>query len=496
MEELTRLRELLGTAEDVSRAAALLEWDQETYMPTGATKARARQVGTLRRLAHEHFTSDEVGTLLERLSRESLDEVSQDLIAVAQRDFDRQRKIPARLVQELAVASGEAKDAWRTARAENAFAQFAPHLERIIGLTIEKAESLGYDECRYDALLDEFEPDARTSAVEQLFAALRAELVPLVKAVGECPPPSSGFLFTSYDKEAQWAFGMDVLRALGFDLANGRQDLSAHPFSTSIAVTDVRITTRLDEYSLPMALFGTMHEAGHGLYGQGIDSTLEHTPLASGTSLGMHESQSRLWENQVGRSLPFWEHFYPKLQQRFGKQLGGKSLQDFYRAINRVAPSLIRVEADELTYNLHVMLRFELEQLMVNEEVSVAALPELWDDRMEAYLGIRPENPAEGVLQDIHWSLGAIGYFPTYTLGTLMSAQIFGRAAADLPDLNGDIARGDFAHLLEWLRTHIYQYGRRKSADELITELTGEPVGAAAWLAYAQCKFGSLYDLR
>ena len=493
MSNYNELCRLLGTIDDLQKAAELLEWDQETYMPGGAAKSRARQVATLRRLAHERFTDERVGTLLEQLSSEDLHETGADLVVVAARDFERARKIPPRLVQDLAVASGLAKEAWRVARSNNDFAHFAPHLERIIDLSIEKSEALGYAECRYDALLDEYEPDMRTAAVQSLFESLRREVVPIVQAIGRCDVPDSAFLYEDFDTGAQWSFGMEVLKKVGFDLARGRQDVSAHPFSTSFSISDVRITTRLHARYLPSAFFSTLHEAGHAMYEQGIDPSLENTPLASGTSLGMHESQSRLWENQVGKSLPFWEHFFPDLQARFGDQLGGMSLDAFYRAINRVKPSCIRVEADEVTYNLHIMLRFELEQMMVAQQVTVSELPALWNAKMEEYLGTCPATDAEGILQDIHWALGAIGYFPTYTLGNLMSAQIFASVQEALPDLDRSTASGDFTDLLAWLRTHIHWYGRRRSAEALISELTGRPLSAAPWLAYVCRKYGALY---
>ena len=496
MRDFDELCGLLGVVDDLRRAAELMEWDQETYMPSGAADSRARQVATLRRLAHERFTDERVGTLLDRLSSTELDAVGADLVAVVRRDFARACAISARLVQDLAVASGRAKEAWRVARSAGDFARFAPHLERIIDLTIEKAEAIGYTKCRYDALLDEYEPDMHTAQINALFAPLRAELVPIVQAIRQGDEPRSEFLCEAYDPKLQWEFGMQVLRKVGFDLTRGRQDVSAHPFCTSFSIHDVRITTRLRDCYLPTALFGTLHEAGHALYEQGIDPVLENTPLADGTSLGMHESQSRLWENQVGRSRPFWEHFYAELQRTFVAQLGGVCVDTFYRAINRVAPSCIRVEADEVTYNLHIMLRFELEQLMVEQRVAVEELPELWNAKMEEYLGVRPRTDSEGILQDIHWALGAIGYFPTYALGNLMSAQIFACMRDAMPNLDRCIASGNFANLLAWLRTNIHRLGRRRSAAAIMLKLTGGPLTATPWLAYIRQKYGALYHIR
>ncbi len=465
-------------------------------MPGGATRARARQVATLRGLAHDHFTSERVGRFLEVLRGEELNPLASDLVRVASRDYARACRIPSRLVQELAAAASRAKDTWQRARQTNDFNLFAPHLERIVDLNIEKAEALGYDVCCYDALLDEFEPGMRTAEVARLFAALKVELVPMVRAITACESPPYAFLHEQYERAGQWEFGMHVLRAVGYDFMRGRQDESAHPFSTTFSISDVRITTRLSEHNVASALFSTLHEAGHALYEQGMDLDLENTPLAEGTSLGMHESQSRLWENQVGRSRPFWVHFYPILQEHFPSQLGAIDLDTFHRAINRVAPSFIRVEADELTYNLHIMLRFELEQLMVERKASVGDLPALWDARMEEYLGVCPPTAAQGILQDIHWALGAIGYFPTYALGNLMSAQVYACARRDLPQLDRCMADGDFADLRTWLRLHIHRHGRRRSAAAILAGLDGGALAAEPWLALMREKYGSLYGIQ
>ena len=494
-ERFNELLALLQPVQDLQKAAELLEWDQETYMPEGAAEARARQVATLRKLAHERFTDDRIGALLQALDVESLGALSfkGSLARVALRDFERACKIPSTLVAALATTSGRAKEAWRTARASDDYSAFAPHLERIIDLNIEKAEALGYEHCPYDALLDEYEPGMTTHMVAGLFGALRKEIVPIVQAIAEKPRPEDAFLFQSYDSAAQWDFGMEVLRKIGYDFHRGRQDVSTHPFSTSLSITDVRITTRLQERYLPSALFSTLHEAGHALYEQGIDRALEGTLLAEGTSLGMHESQSRLWENQIGRSRAFWEYYYGDLQARFAAQLSHVSPDAFYRAINAVRPSLIRVEADEVTYNLHIMLRFELERLLVERRVSVQELPELWNVKMEEYLGVRPETYAEGVLQDIHWSLGAFGYFPTYALGNLMSAQLFESAQKALPDLDQQVARGEFSGLRAWLQNHVHQFGRRLTVQEIIQRTTGGKLSAGPWLAYVRRKFEALY---
>jgi carboxypeptidase Taq len=493
---LDDLKARLARIADLNAAASVLEWDQETYMPDGANEARAHQIATLRELAHEHLTDDALGTLLDRIEREAgITGTDAALVRIARRDYDKAVKLPAALVAELARVSAQAKETWRRARETNHFPTFAPHLARIVELNREMASAYGYTGCPYDALLDVFEPDMPTATVARVFADLRAALVPLVHAIAECPAPDDTFLSRPFDEAVQWDFGLDVIRAFGYDFIRGRQDRSAHPFTITFSITDVRLTTRVDPRFFNTAFFGTLHEAGHGLYEQGIDLALDRTPLASGTSFGMHESQSRLWENLVGRSRPFWTHYYPQLQQRFPNALGDVPLDGFYRAINKVQPSCIRVEADEVTYNLHIMLRFELENDLLEGRLAVADLPDAWNEKMEAYLGVRPATDADGVLQDIHWSMGTLAYFPTYALGNLMSAQLFDQAGRDLPDLPDQIARGQFADLREWLRRHIHQHGRARTATELLTATTGTGLDARPWLAYIREKYGALYNV-
>ena len=460
-------------------------------MPEGGAEARSQQVATLRSLAHELLIDDETARLLEGAQPES--DIDSDLIRVTRKDIEKAVKVPSSLIAEMAEASGRAKGAWQKARSNDEFSVFAPHLEHIVDLCIQHAEALGYDEQAYDALLDQYEEGATTAQVTEVFGELRNELVPFVKELTSNRMLCEGPVHREFPEKDQWRFGLDMAKRMGYDLKHGRQDRSAHPFSTSFSISDVRITTRLEKRFFNPAFFGTLHEAGHAMYEQGIDPALEGTPLADGTSLGMHESQSRMWENLVGRSLPFWEFAFPSVQTTFPEALGGVTLDQFYQAINTVAPSTIRGEADEVTYNLHIMLRFELEQEMIAGRVAVKDLPNEWNDRMESWLGIRPENDAEGVLQDIHWSLGAIGYFPTYALGNLMSVQLFDAALWAMPDLHDQFRRGEFAELLSWLRTHVHQWGRRKTAGEILRDATGSDLSAAPWMDYARSKFGSLH---
>ncbi len=493
------LRDHLAPINDLESAAAVLAWDQETFMPDGGAEARARQLSTLQSMAHEQFVADETGELLDRAEEatkqaDPLDDGA-SLVRVTRRDYERARRVPSSLVAELSKATSEAKQAWKKGREEDDFSIFAPHLETLVDLSVEKAEAIGYDDEPYDALLEEFEPGLSTAEVTDTFETLREDLVPLVDAIADRPQLDDDLLHRSYPQDKQKQFGERVLADLGYDFDRGRQDVSAHPFTTSFSVDDVRITTRYDEEYLPSAFFSMIHEGGHALYEQGIDPALDRTPLADGASLGVHESQARLWENHVGRGRPFWTHYFPQLKDAFPDALGDADLDSFYRAINRVEPSLIRVEADEVTYNLHVMLRFELERGLISGEVDVNELPARWNAAMDDYLGVVPDTDANGVLQDVHWSMGSFGYFPTYTLGTLTAAQLMEAAEHDLSNLHRRLAEGEFGPLLDWLRTHVHQHGRKLTAPQLLDRITGNELSAEAWLRYAREKFGALYDL-
>lgn len=498
-DDFERLRSRLATVRDLEAAQSVLSWDQETYMPEGGAEARARQISTLSQLAHETFTDAQTGELLNRLragaEEEPYDSFKASLLRVTKRNYEQATRIPSELVAKLAQTTSRAKQAWKKARTTDDFSVFEPHLEQIVQLTIEKAEALGYEEVRYDALLDQYEPGMTTKQVQRIFAPLREDLVPVVERLASHANTNGSPLHRTYDEQGQWDFGMAVLEDIGYDLTRGRQDRSAHPFTTMFSIDDVRITTRFKEDDLSTGFFSTLHEAGHALYEQGIDPSLEGTPLAEGASLGIHESQSRLWENMIGRSRPFWEHYLPALKHRFGEELAEISLDAFYRASNVVTPSLIRVESDEVTYNLHIMVRFEIEQALINEEITAAEVPEVWRQTMSDYLGIVPENHAEGALQDIHWSLGALGYFPTYALGNLMAAQLFEKIQEDLPDLEQQVSSGRFEELLDWLRSHIHQHGRKFTGGELLERVTGAKLSAEPWLRYVREKYGKLYGV-
>jgi carboxypeptidase Taq len=497
-EPLDAILPLFHRISDLTHTGALLEWDQEVWMPDSAAASRAQQIATLRSIAHEYATSDELATKLQDLaayaSANPADDLAVSLVRVATRDYEQATKLPTAFVAKLAEAESLAKSTWRVARESDQFSHFQDDLARVVDLNREKAALLGFDEHPYDALLNLYEPDLKASQVSTLFDALRRELVPIVATLSALADDRAAPLHRYFAPETQLEVGRNVVDEIGFDFSAGRQDLSSHPFCTTFSITDVRVTTRVDKNFFPSAFYGLLHEMGHALYEQGINPLLERTPLADGTSLGMHESQSRLWENQVGRSRGFVEYVYPRLQSAFPEALSSASAREFHRAVNAVKPSLIRVEADEVTYNLHVMMRFELELALFEDRISVGGLPEAWNDLSETYLGLRPSNDADGVLQDIHWSMGGFGYFPTYTLGNLMSAQLFEKAAADLGDLDEQFRNGQFSPLLGWLRENVHRYGRSRPADLILRTVTGQGLAAAPWLAYIRKKYADLYD--
>jgi carboxypeptidase Taq len=497
---LDQLKTRLGEIHDLRRANALISWDQQTYMPIGGSHARAEQSATLQKISHELFTADETGRLIDAAAHATgqLDPDSDDarLISVTRRDYHKARKVPADLVAEIARVTGQAVDVWTAARAQSDWKPFEPYLQKIVDLNRKLANALGYPERPYDALLDQFEPDMKTSEVKAVFDSIKPDLIELVRQIAaKAGAVNDEVLHREYDEQAQWNFGLDVIKRYGFDFGRGRQDKSVHPFTTSFSIGDVRITTRVDRNFISPALFGTLHECGHALYEQGINQELERTPLADGASLGMHESQSRMWENLVGRSRPFWQFFFPKLQAAFPTQLADQTLDSFYRAANKVSPSLIRVEADEVNYGLHIMLRFELENDMIEGRLKIADVPEAWNAKMQDFMGITPPTTALGALQDIHWSGGMIGYFPTYQLGNLISLQLWDKINADIPDLTEQITQGEFGALLGWLRTNLHQHGRKFTSVELLHRITGGGLNPAPYLKYLKTKFGDVYGL-
>jgi len=498
--DLSALKDHLRTIDDLRRAASVLHWDQATYMPPGGAAARGRQLALLGRVAHERLTCSDVGRLLDALTpwaeAQGADSDVAALIRVTRRDYERATRVPAAFVQRLNEHTAASYHVWERARPANDFAAVRPLLETTVLLSRELAAfHPGYAH-PYDALIDLAEDGMTVAAVRTLFAELRAGLVPLIDAIRARPEADDRCLRGNFPEAAQQAFGERVIRAFGYDFARGRQDKTAHPFMTKLGRGDVRITTRFRGDDLSDGLFSTLHEAGHAMYEQGIDDALDGTPLFRGTTSGVHESQSRLWENLVGRSLPFWHHWFAPLKAAFPGALAGTDVDTFYRAINKVAPSLVRTDADEVTYNLHVMLRFDLELAMLEGTIKVADLPEAWRARVRSDLGVAPPDDRDGALQDVHWYAGIVGgAFQSYTLGNIMSAQFFAAARRDLGDLDAQIGAGEFGPLRAWLTERIYRHGRKFTAPETVRRATGEPMSIGPYLAYLNTKYGALYGL-
>lgn len=499
-EKLEQLKQHLYRHYDLHMAGAVLDWDQEVNMPPGGAAARAEQLATLSALAHDIFTSAETGRLLEAAEVEVVgleyDSDAASHARVLRREYDKQTKIPTALVTEFSRARSQAFTAWRQAREEDNYPLFQPHLQKIVDINRQIADILGYEEHPYDALLDFYEPQVKTSEVAELFAELKAGLVPLLQAIVERGQPvDNGFFQAEYPVERQWELTEVILREMGYDFDRGRQDQAPHPFTTNFSSSDVRVTTRLNLHRPQAAIFGSIHEGGHALYELGIPPKFDRTVLAGGATLGLHESQSRMWENMMGRSRAFWHYYLPIMRAFFPQPLLGVSEEQFYRGINKVQPDFIRVEADEVTYNMHVFARFELEKALVTGELPVKDVPAAWNAKYEEYLGITPPNDTLGCLQDVHWAHGTIGYFPTYTLGTLISAQLFNRAKAEIPGLEAGFAEGSFLPLLEWMREHVHVHGRKFTAAELLERELGEKISAQPFLDYVTAKYTEIYEL-
>jgi carboxypeptidase Taq len=491
----------LAAIHDIGKAVSLLGWDQQVMMPRGGAASRAEQLATLQRLAHEMFIAPDVGRLLDDLApyeeRLPYDSDEASLIRVTRTDYEKARRVPGQLRAEMARASSLARDAWAEARAVSDFGQFLPHLRRTIDLKFRYIDCFEPMNEVYDILLDDFERGTTTAEVRATFDELKRAIVPLIAAVAaRTDAVSDACLRGAFPVEQQAAFCRDVARDFGFSDGQWRLDPTTHPFASNTCTTDIRLTTRYYPDFISPAIFGTMHECGHGLYENGISPSLERTPLARGTSLGIHESQSRLWENLVGRSRDAWEYFLPRLKKAIPGPLDRVGVETFHRAINKVQPTLIRVEADELTYSLHVILRFELEQEMLSGAIRLDELPDAWNARMKEYLGIDVPDAASGVLQDVHWSLGYVGYFPTYTIGSIVSAQLWERARTAMPDLPGQLARGEFLPLREWLRDNLHRHGRKFTPKETLQRAAGaDHVDVGPYVTYLRAKFSAIYGL-
>ena len=499
-ENYNQLQTRMGEIWNLTKAQAVLNWDRQTKMPPKGAAARTRQTSTLSRMIHEQYTSQEVGQLLENLGPwlDELDFDSQEasLIRLAQREFYKRTTVPADLVEAQAKASGEANVAWMKARQENDFASFIPYLERMFGLARQYAKCFPDADHPYDALLDQFEPGMTVETVSRIFNEVKGPQSDLIKAIHESNVEiDDSLLCQHYPKEKQLNAALEAAQILGYDLERGRLDLTTHPFATSFSVNDVRITTRVNENFLNACLFATMHESGHALYELGVSPLLEGLPLARGASSGIHESQSRLFENMIGRSRAFSIYLLPILQKYFPAQLGGADLDTYYRAVNKVQPTFIRVEADEVSYNLHIILRFEIELGVLNGDIPIKDLPEAWNEKFKAYLGIVPPTDTEGVLQDVHWSWGLIGHFTSYAMGNIIASQWWHQMAEEIPDQDELMAQGNITPIREWLIENVHQHGKKYLPAELIQHTTGGPIDSGPYLDYLGSKYKKLYNL-
>jgi carboxypeptidase Taq len=498
-DKLSKLKTILAKKNDLELASAALEWDRETYMPPGGSESRGNVMATLDRLAHELFTSDEIGKLLEELSGKAKDWEADSndarLIKVTQREYERATKMPSKMVAEKAVLLNTANVAWREAKEKSEFPIYEPHLEKVIDFMRRTADLYKPYAHPYDPLLAEFEPGIKTADVQIIFDEIRPKQVELIEAISKQPQVDDSVLYKHYPTVGQIQAGAEIVAKFGFDFNRGRQDAVHHPFASNLGYGDQRITYEVDENFFNPYLYGILHESGHGMYEQGIPKELSRTPLYDGASLTIHESQSRLWENQIGRSRAFWQYYFPRLKEIFPSQFENVNVETFYKASNIVKPSFIRIEADEATYNLHIMLRMEIEIGLTEGTFAVKDLPEIWNSRMESYLGITPANDAEGVLQDVHWSFGAFGYFSTYALGNLVSAQVWNAMKEENPDVDDQIRDGDFSKLFTWLNDKIYRHGNKFEPQELVQMVTGEKINGDAYINYLNEKFSDIYEL-
>jgi carboxypeptidase Taq len=488
-------REHMRKLADVKSALALMQWDQETYMPVKGTAFRAQQVATLSEMAHELATSEKLGSLLETLAQATaLSETEKKNIFLNRQDFEKQKKYPPAFVRKMSETVSKSFNAWNRAKNENRFSLFENELAELVDLKKEETEIIGYADHPYDALMDEFEKGCTVKLIDRIFGDMLPKLRVILEKIRQSKSPEDSFLFSSFDKKKQWDFGIQVIGQLGFDFEAGRQDLSSHPFSTSFNPYDVRITTRIDEHDFSSMLFSCIHETGHALYEQGLPESEYGLPSGEYASLGIHESQSRLWENHVGRSRAFWKFQYPAVREKFPEVFDGIREDSFYKAVNKVNPSLIRTESDELTYHFHVMIRYEIEKMLISGTLKTNDIPGCWNELYQKWLGIPVPDDQRGCLQDVHWSHGSFGYFPTYSLGSFYSAQFFARANRDIEGLPEKIEKGDTASLLSWLRQRIHASGRTWNSEEICKKATGETLNVQYFLDYLLDKYGKIYE--
>lgn len=484
-------------AADIYYAMAVLGWDQEVYMPANGARFRGQQLSTLASLAHNLVTSEEYGNILDALNSKG-DLSGDDLrnVQLSYEDYSKSKKLSASFVAATTEQTSKSYTAWIRARRENNFSIYAPELDKMIALKIQQADLYGYESHPYDSLMDDYEKGATVSMLDPVFSEVKEKLTPLIKLINDAAQVDDSFLFQHFGKDQQWDFSLDVLKTMQYDFTAGRQDLSEHPFTTSFSPEDVRVTTRVDEKDFASLLWSSIHEGGHALYEQGLPTNQYGLPLGEAASLSVHESQSRLWENCVGRGEAFWKYFYPKLQGRFKEQLGNVSLAQFSKGINKVQPSLIRTEADELTYHTHVMIRYEVEKSLISKDVASTQVAELWNSMYQKYLNITPPDDKQGVLQDVHWAHGSFGYFPTYSLGSFYACQYYAQAKNELSSLEQQVENGEFSDLLNWLRSNIHIHGRRYRSNELCEKVTGKGLDISVFVDYANEKYKTVYGLK
>lgn len=479
---------------DTRYAAAVLQWDQETYMPPNGAHFRAKQVATLSEISHEMFTRTSFkDLLLELTNTPGLDDAEQKNVALTWYDYTQQQKLSGDFVRRLSEATSRSFQAWVSAKTADDFSLFEKDLAALLELKKQEADLLGYEGHPYNALLNQYERGCTVSLLDKVFTALQPPLKELLNKITACAQVNDDFLHRTYAKDKQWQFGLELMKQMGFDFSSGRQDIAEHPFTTNFSSQDVRLTTRIDENDFSNMTWSCIHECGHGLYEQGLPADAYGLPLGEYTSLSIHESQSRLWENNVGRSLSCWQFFYPQLQQYFPDALRDVSLQQFYKGINKVAPSFIRTEADELTYHFHVLIRYELEKKLLEGNLQVKDIPAYWNEQYQKQLGVIVPNNKKGCLQDVHWSHGSFGYFPTYSLGSLYAAQFFAAAEKNIPNLMVSITNGEYKPLLDWLRISVHAHGRRFTSEALCERISGEPLNIEHFIRYATNKYKDIY---
>ncbi|OJJ20120.1 carboxypeptidase [marine bacterium AO1-C] len=495
MSTYQKFTERMQKIADISHASALLQWDQEVYMPPKSARRRAQQLSTLAGMAHEMFTNDETGKLLESLAATNLSEIEKANVLNAKDEYEKNKKVPTEFVEKTSVAVSRAFQSWDKAKKAKDFSIFAPDLEALLELKLQECEYLGYEDHPYNAQLDIYEKNMTVAKLEVMFGQVKEQLFPFIEKIYKAPQVSDELMFQDYDRDKQWAYGIEFLQQMGYDMDAGRQDVSSHPFTTNFSATDVRVTTRINDQDLSEMLWSTIHEGGHALYEQGLKDDYYGLPTGSYLTLGIHESQSRLWENNVGRSLNFWQGNFGRLQEIFPKQLSKYTAEDFFKAMNKVQPSPIRTNADELTYHFHILIRYEIEKELFERKLQVKDLKEKWNAMYKKYLNWEVKDDAEGVLQDIHWSHGSFGYFPTYSIGSFYAAQFYHQAVQDVHGLETGIQAKDSSKLLQWLREKIHQHGKLYTADELCKRVTGEVLNFDYFMQYAVQKYATIYAL-